>query len=526
MNTLRLLLTGLLLAAVACGGDAADPATDDGKGGKADNGGGGEFLAALEGREDALGKWLRETSGVNDEGLVDADYVRIVTEIAEQEGCSVSTVRTFLISDTLITGESPFPRTVTTLCSDDPAKASNMFLSAPEATEDGDIDIKTIEMFAWDAAARQYRFYRVDPVADGQIRVELDPPACAGCHTGSVDQTTATIPMAPVMNELTLPWPHWNSEPDATSHTFSVSDDVKGRENYNQCVTPWLGSAPNLEQIIRAGFDKSNNARLRARRNKGGNINEAMSLLHPVFCTERVNFATEDAGQLIIGAVVDEGIPNAISKLGGGPWAFYNDRKVRIGTADGDEVDMMVVRGAVDVTYENQLMSVRGLPAEHVLAAKLYDWNNPAFSDARCQLWNDASERLAISPPEVDADARTSSLVKDLFLEIMQVKASDGTMVSLVADGKYYMVDRADEATVVEFADAVQGEFVGAAECDLDGFCEGDLTAVGDRVQGFVDKLEADGERRSTLWEARNIRACIAVDRYKSAPDIANLACD
>lgn len=501
---------------------------DDGKGGKADNGGEGEFLAALEGREDPIGKWLRETSGIDADGTVDADYVRIVTEIAEQEQCTAETVRTFLISDALITGGEPFPRTVTTLCSNDPVKASNMFMSAPEATEDGDIDIKTIEMFGWDAPARQFRFYRVDPIADGRIKVEIDPPQCAGCHTGSRDQNTAHIPMAPVMNELTLPWPHWNSEPDAESHSFSVSEDVQQREGYNQCVTPWLGSAPNLEQIIRAGFDKSNNARLRARRNKGGNVAEAMSLLHPVFCTERVNFATEDAGQLIIGAVVDEGIPNAISKLGGGPWAFYNDRKIRIGSNPSeDDLDMLVVRGAIDVTYENQLMSVRGLPAEHVLAAKVFDWNNPAFSDARCQMWNDASERLAIQPPEgIDENTRTSNLVKDLFFEIMKIKASDGELVSLVAEGKYYVVDLADEETVLELADAIQGEFVDAAECDLDGFCALDMNGVGDRVQAHVEKLEADEERRSLLWEARNIRACMAVDRYESSPHISNLACD
>ena len=525
MKVLRFLMTGLLLGAVACGGEDAEPATDDGKGGKADNGGQSEFLDALEGREDPIGKWLRETSGVDADGLVSADYVRIVSEIAEQEGCSVSSVRTFLISDTLITGDAPFPRTVTTMCSDDPSAASNLFLSAPEATEDGDIDIKTIEMFAWDAGVREFRFYRVDPEGDGRIKVALDPPQCAGCHTGAVDQT-AVIPKAPVMNELTLPWPHWNAEPDAASHSFSVSDDVKGRENYNKCVTPWLGSAPNLEQIIRAGFDKANNARLRARRNKGGNVTEALALLHPVFCTERVNFATEDGGQLIIGAVVDEGIPNALSKLGGGPWAFYNDRKVRVGSADGDEIDMMVVRGAIDVTYENQLMSVSGLPAEHVLAAKLFDWHNPAFSDARCQLWTDASERLAISPPDVTADTRTSDLVKQLYGEIMQVTASDGKRVSLVADGVYHVIDRADDETLAEMADAIQGEFIGAAECDTDGFCALDQAGVGDRVQAHVTALEADEERRTVLWETRNIRACIATERYKSAPDIANLACN
>lgn len=531
-----LLAVTLLAGVAACGDEGAEPAAQDnnGNGGKADDAS-NPFLQALDGRQDALGKWLRDRSGVSDEGIFEADYVRIVMEVAEQEGCSIESVQTFLISDGLITGESPFPRTVTSICASDESRASEIFLSAPQATESGEIDMLTIEMFAWDDAERRYRFYRLDRLEEGgrEVKVTIDPPQCSQCHLGAQGMDQTFIHMGPIMNELTLPWPHWNSEPDAENHSFELTDEIKSTESYNSSVAPWLNTAPNLEQIIRNGFARVNTARLRTRRDKPASPAMAMSLLRPLFCNERINFVTENGGTLSTSAYLDEGFINMYKTLGGGvwPWGWYNDRTIRVGDLvnEADQIDMVAVRGMMDIDYEQRLVSVRGLSAEQVLQVKALDWKRPVFSQFRCQLWNDANERVRLTPPEFAADARTSDLLPILFDEIMSIPGPDGQRMKLAAaEGRFVALDLADEATVDGLAEALATGALGAATCQEDGagFCEVDLTGLGELLNGYIKRSEEDPGLRDKLLRERQERACVALELYPNSPDIPGAQCD
>mgnify|MGYP007022320634 CR=1 FL=1 len=529
-------LVALGLTLAACGDDAGqdgvDPAnnTDDANnGGKADEIN-NPFLDTLATHQDPLGQWLRERSGITREGIVQTDYVEIVLALADQEGCSVQDISTFLISDSLITGAEPFPRTVTTICTKDPAASAEIFLSMPEATEDGDLALRTIEMFAWDPSVRTYRFYKLHAVegSDTEAEVEIEPAECAQCHTGPTDLDGSFMPMAPVMNELTLPWPHWNSQPDAENHSFIVGDDVIEKEGYNRSVAPWLGTAPNLEQIIRKGFEKVNGARLRARRNKPADPEVAMSLLRPLFCTERVNYVTEDGGNVLASAYIDEGLINMYSTIDGGvwPWAWYNDRKVRIGTLDNpsDAIDMIAVRGAIDADYEERLVSVRGLTADQVLRVKALDWKSPAFSDFRCNLWRTAMDRVRISPPQAEEGARTLALLAPLYEEIMTLPTTDGPRVSLVGQEAILTGDLLDDESAYVLADAIAAGTLDELACQADaGICATDLQGLGTMVDAYIQGVEANPDIRADLLDVRNERACLTTDFFPNSPDIPNV---
>ncbi len=535
MRKVVVLLVMALLALQACGDEpVAEPVDGDGPGGKADE---NAFTAALAGREDPIGKWLRDKSNVDEKGQLETDYVQVVLGIAEQEGCAVDGVKTFLISDSLLTGADPFPRTVTSVCASDPARAADVFLSAPEATEDGDIEERVIEMFAWDPKLGSYRFYRVDPVEGQQFRVQVDadPSECRNCHLGSTQMDPTFIPMAPVMNELTLPWQHWNAAPDFESVDFELSEEVQGKEGYNRSVAPWLGSAPNLEAIIRKGFERVNGERLKARRNKPASVAESMALLRPLFCNERINFVTEDSGTVTTAVYLDEGITNMLKTLDGGvwPWAWYNDKKVRLGEPiDGKLLNMVAIRGAADVDYEQRLVSVRGLEAGQVMRVKALDWKRPVFSTFRCGLWVDANERLRIQPPEVSSEARNLNLMATLFEEIMTVASADGTRVSLAppVGSAVIAVDLADEVTINLLAESIKGGAVAQSACDAQtgaGFCAVGLQGFGDLIEAHIKVIEADPGARDKMAQIRNARACIAKEFYKNSPDIPEVgACE
>jgi hypothetical protein len=510
-----------------CGEDAGDDAATSGEGGKEDSGQGG--LATLADRKDPVGIWFRDKSGVGEDGVVDTDYVRIVMGLLEQQGCAADTVNTFLISDSLLTGGEPFPRTVTTICSGDLNKASELFLSAPSGNDQGDIDIQTLEMFAWDPDARVYRFYRIDPTGEGsKVKLDANPTACAQCHLGPTSLDGAHTPMSPIMNELTRPWPHWSSEPDAQNRSFEVSDDIKGKQNYQSCVTPWLGSAPDLEQIIRAGFDKVNNARLRTRRDPA-EVSKAMALLRPLFCAEDLNYATEDGGVLPASVLVDEGIANLYKGLNGGawPWDWYSARIVRIGAPEGQpELDLIAVRGALDVGYEQRLVSLKILTSQQVLQVRAIDWKNPVFSEARCGLWKQANERYKLTPPSFSADYDTSKLLVQLLGEVMTVQGSGGQAVPLVAPGadQVVAVDLSGEGSWSEVADGLAAGSL-PTTCDEDGggACVLGYQAFGDAIDRYLKGIEADAGRRERLRGLRTERGCVAKAEYPSVPDLPGL---
>ena len=52
---------------------------------------------------------------------------------------------------------------------------------------------------------------------------------CTQCHLNSRSLDDDGMPMLPIMNELSRPWPHWNAEPDFPS-------DMSGYHNWTELV--------------------------------------------------------------------------------------------------------------------------------------------------------------------------------------------------------------------------------------------------------------------------------------------------
>ena len=119
------------------------------------------FAEQLEGKSDPIANLLR-TFDIDDEGFTELDFATVLFGIAEAQGCGVSSVATFSVSDDLITEGEPFPRLVSVACKDDNSKASEAFFAASfEKFDDndeptGEIDVHDVEMFAWDATAAMF----------------------------------------------------------------------------------------------------------------------------------------------------------------------------------------------------------------------------------------------------------------------------------------------------------------------------------------------------------------------------------
>src|SRR5687767_15925996 len=122
------LLVALVLlgtGAAGCAGDAGgagggDACTSSGKCDAPDS-----VRSQLEDLDDPVARWLLE-SPMSEDGLLVTDYLTAVEKVAEQMSCSMDSMRTFVLSDDLVAGV-PFPRLVSTVCSDDDTRASEFF---------------------------------------------------------------------------------------------------------------------------------------------------------------------------------------------------------------------------------------------------------------------------------------------------------------------------------------------------------------------------------------------------------------
>ena len=269
----------------------------------------GEQLAMFN---DPIAVWLR--ANIDKNGNIDVAYLAMLEGIAKQQGCAKDTIDSYVISDALVGDSgSAFPRIVNTVCSTDRTKADLAFFALSFADETGvDVDTRTIEMFAWDATTFSYRFYKGEPVDGSKTKVSIrpEPAECQECHLAPEHFKGAQMPMTPIMNELSAPWEHWFAEPQSFNH--SVPDATKKAPNFKALAgdgSPFRKSAARLEQTIRSAFtQRVATARLRLRRNVT-NVDEAMSLLRPLFCDEQLTYVTEDgaSGVLSSAAAVDEG---------------------------------------------------------------------------------------------------------------------------------------------------------------------------------------------------------------------------
>jgi hypothetical protein len=500
----KILWSLLLVGLVACGGDAADT-DEDGKGGKADENGSGGIAEALEGREDPVANYLRGVAG--DDGIVPGTYQDVLDGVGEQLGCDASSQKTFVI---LLTKADLFPRTMFTVCSDDPKAASQFFLSTQSEVGDGiDVDPRNIRMFAWDADARMYRTYEMTPngAAGEGMKLDIEPARCRSCHTGPADTDSSAIPFSPVMNELVNPWTLWNAEPDFRSHQFedAIDPDIARARVYKEMLDGRLDSAANFERHIRAGMERVTTARMRTRRDDA-NLAQSLALLRPMFCDETLNYVSENhnTGDTHASAAIDDAIRRLYLTIRGDNWPydFINDGKLRLPVPEAGQepVAVIPVRGEATIQVELSLVSRRVLTVEQALRVRALDWKRPALSEFRCGLFEDAEARLVVSPPDMAAYPRNSDLIPALYDEIMGQIAPDG-------------------GDLVSIPDA-------SSEASLEALAGGDLSSYTRTTDEFADELEAwfdelqEPGGRAWLEAQRVERGCVARARFSAAPYI------
>ena len=524
-----------LLVALALSTAGAACAVDGGG-----DGGGGETCTSsgkcdapdsvrsqLEDLDDPIAKWLLESS-MTEDGILATDYLTAVEKVAEQMGCAMDSMRTFVLSDDLVAGV-PFPRLISTVCADDDTRASEFFIAASfaDAENPDDVDVTNLEMFAWDKTALRYRFYATLPIEGrDEVQVEVEVRRCTQCHLNSRSLDDDGMPMLPIMNELTRPWPHWNAEPDFPSHTFEVTDATRAAPHFAALTgSGRLASAALFEQIVRAG--QSNRviaARLRARRDPA-DVGQAMALLRPLFCDEQVNYATEDfaAGVMPASAVITGGTRDMFLAVrpSDWPWQWLNADVIRFDdpAADGDRLAMVPVRGAADVEYEKRLVSLKALTPQQVLRIRALDWARPVFSEIRCGLWKEARARLRTAPPDLTGIESNAALLPVLYGEIMKL------------DKKSLVLGSADQVIAVEDGEgldrlraALAAGTAESGDCAADGFCLVDLVGLGNLLDGRARAAEASGGRDALQIE-REERLCVVQEDFAARPAFDRAAC-
>lgn len=522
MATARASLPVVLFLGACAVDSGGGPGASCPPGGKCDSA--SDVRSQLETLDDPIAKWLLE-SPMTEEGRLETDYLTAVEEVARQMGCSMDTMRTFALSDDLVVGK-PFPRLVSTVCSDDDARASEFFIAASFAdpANPADVDVTNLEMFAWDTTARRYRFYATLPVeGKDEVQVEVEVRRCTQCHLNGKSLDDEGMPALPIMNELTRPWPHWNAEPDFPSYTFEVASETRAAPHFAALTGGGrLASAAHFEQIVRSA--QSNRvvaARLRTRRD-AADVGQAMALLRPLYCDEQVNYATEDFASKVMpaSAVVSGGTRDMFLAVrpSDWPWQWLNADVIRFDDAASEPLAMVPVRGAADVEYEKRLVSVKALTPQQVLRIRALDWAVPVFSDLRCGLWKEARARLRDAPPAIPPGATNGDLLPILYAEIMQM----GGQSLLVGDADDVVALR-DSAAREALVAALAAGTAASASCG-DGFCVTGLDGFGGLLDGRAVAAEAGGGRDKLALE-RDSRLCVVEKDFPNRPAFRRVAC-
>src|SRR5262249_2974378 len=133
----------------------------------------------------------------------------------------------------------------------------------------GEVETRSLEMFAWDREAAEYRFYATEPTGDeaaGLVELEVGPERCQGCHLTPSDLASTHMHALPIMNEMTQPWTHWNAEPGGfISHEFALPKRFMASRSFRDLFRPMAGGANVFEQIVRAGQARVVTARTKTR---------------------------------------------------------------------------------------------------------------------------------------------------------------------------------------------------------------------------------------------------------------------
>ena len=520
-NISSIVSCALAFALSACsGGD--EPAANAQPGeetctGKCDSVEGSAFFASLEGRDEPVADFLALNAGAD--GTLEGDYQTILDGVAEQYGCDPETIKTFVI---LLSNRNHFPRNIVTICSDSPSRASRFFLSTQsDEGELGDIDGRNVKIAAWDSDADKYNLYEIKPEYEGgPMVVSVEPDKCVTCHA---TPSTLAVPgevFAPIMNELTNPWTLWSAEPDFRSHRFDefLADGVKDAPVYSSMTEgDKLGSASQLETIMRSAFDRVAKGRIDLRR-EPASLTSSLRMLQPLFCDESVNYASENhsTNQVQSNILVDSSISSMLLELGGYTWEedfIYEDRfRFADLSAGGEYIEVMPVRGDLSVSMDKRLVSRRVLDAESVLRLRALDWHKPVFSEFRCGLFQAAAARMKSSPPDLSEYETNADYVPGLFEEIMTL---DGQTPLLPSEpGRLLVVP---DASAPEVREALAAGAFGEFERGYDLFALD--------VEAYLESFKGE-DGRQLLEAERNRRGCAARATFPSAPQMPNLSCD
>jgi len=473
----------------------------------------------LASRNDPIAAYLKNLS-ISDTGLLELTYQDVLFGVGEGMGCAPDAAGVFTVSDDLISGEA-FPRLVSVACKDDDSKASDFFIAASfRDQETGDVDVRDVEMFAWDRTARNYMFYAFAPSQDDPdlVQLEVGPSRCEGCHLTPADTSPVGMRMTPIMNELSRPWAHWNAQPGFPSLEFSVPEGIEDLPNYSGLAIAHQAPASRFEEIVRfGGHQKVAAARIRDRRNSP-NISEIMGMLRPVFCSEQINYVSEDhdSGVLFNAALVDPGVRNMYVQIRPNDWAWdwLNDETVRLGTAGGDEpVIQIPTRGNADIAMEASLVTTKVLTPYQVLRARVLDSDHPVFSEFRCGLWRDANARYKSNPPDFGDATRNLNVMPQIFEEIMSI---DGSPIKGDADDVLIMMPNADEASVAALKTSVSAGSLMQGSCETDGYCPGDVDVLGTRLEQRM-QTQLSGSTRDALRAMRQDRICHVLETVAGA---------
>jgi hypothetical protein len=491
----------------SCGSDKCDGDSD--------------FHSQLDGREDWIAAFLRDAN-VEKDGVLEADYHTVLAGVAGKMGCDASSVATFALADDLIDG-APFPRLISVACSTDDVKASEFFIAASfkdEAT--GDVDIRDVEMFSWDATNRKYRFYAFKPSErdPSRVDVEVEPKRCQGCHLTPSDEVPLGMPMTPIMNEINRPWTHWNAEPGFPSFDYDLPEGMETKPNFAKLLAQ-KGPASRFEQIIRnGGHLKVAQARLRERRNPAS-LAEVMNMLRPVFCSEQINYTSEDfdSGVLFSSAVVDPGIRNMYMAIRPDDWAWgwVNGDTMRLDPpATGQGLAQIPVRGNADIITEQQLVALRALTPQQVLRVRALDWRKPVFSEFRCGLWRNAQTRFETDAPSIAGLSNNAAAMPVVFEAIMRL--GDQALDPGAAD-RMIVLDDAGEAQVAALEQALADGTLASASCDTAGFCTADLDQLGEMIDQHLQSFESGSDPRTPLAAERQRRICHILEKVDPGDD-------
>jgi subtilisin-like proprotein convertase family protein len=511
-----------------CSGDKCDLAVVD-------------FADRLEGREDPIADFLR-TLDVDSQSRVAADFGTFAAGIAELQGCGEASWKSYVISDAIVAGEA-FPRVVSTVCSDNPSKASEFFIAASfKDPNEEDIDPRRLEMFAWDAKARIYRFYASEVADDQRIEIELDPERCTGCHLTPSNLASDTMRMTPIMNELTQPWSHWNSEVPMfsesgnpfRSHDFEVPLEVRSADDFLRYAGERVGAAADLEAIIREGHDRVSLSRSRDKRERNDDWRPAMNLMRPLFCEEQLNYATEDfgTGLIRVSALIPGGIREAYKaeRSDNWPWEWVNNdgEKVRLAPVGTVEpLDMLPLRGNADVSFESRLLvpaTTAVFTPRQILQIRALDWRRPVLSDFRCGIWLDAVERFESVAPTNTAGLRDNETMRELYPQVMQL---GGVAIASASAEQFIALPVASDKVVASLQQALAGGEIDTS-CASSAYCSLTMDQFGDELNSYVAGLgSADGDAvRNQLREERDSRLCRLSQTFQAAPGLPAFSCD